>query len=566
MRPTHLLHRLHEFVSELRRRRVFRVAAIYLAGAAGILGVAGDVADALDLAVWVPRAVLYVLAVGFPVTLVLSWVYDLTARGVVRTDPEPTQEERRARGTRSGDRPTLGALESIAVLPFADMSPGRDQEYFSDGITEELLNVLAQVEGLRVPARTSSFAFKGKNADIRQIGEQLDVDTVLEGSVRTHQKRVRISAQLIEVETGYHLWSDTYDRELSDIFAVQEEISREIVSRLVGPRAKKDLHVKLATGDTEAYDYFLKGRYAWNKRTEEGLKEAIGLFERAVSEDLFYAEAYAGLADSYVLLGYFGYLPPNDVYPRAKAAALNALRIDDSLASAHTALAAVLLWYEWDWDGARREFRRAIGERPTYATAHHWYGGGYLTTMGRLDEAVAELRQAHRLDPLSPIIPTGLGRVHYWARQYDRAVEQFRMTLDLNPGFVLARTWLGATFLQQGKPGEAMEELRTAAAAAPRNPVVRMELARACARAGLEPEAREILSTLGREAERTYVSPDFAALIHTELGDSDEAFAWLERACRERATSLVTLRIEPAFDPLRSDPRFDALLTRVGLP
>lgn len=558
MPSPHLLHRLHDFAAELRRRRVFRVAAMYVVGAAAVLGGAGDVADALELPAWVPRGVLYLLVAGFPLTLVLAWVYDITSRGLVRTEAAPGQEGARA-------RPTLGNLESIGVLPFADMSPQKDQEYFSDGITEEILNVLAQVEGLRVPARTSSFAFKGAHADVREIGRRLDVDTVLEGSVRTQGNRVRITAQLIEAQTGYHLWSETYDRDLSDIFAVQEEISREIVARLCGPRAKSALKVKTATEDREAYDFFLKGRYAWNKRTEEGLKQAIEYFERAVSEDVLYAEAYAGLADSYLLLGYFGYLPPHEVYPRAKSAALSALGIDDSLASAHTALAAVLLWYDWNWDASRRAFARAIHEHPSYPTAHHWYGGGYLTTVGKLDEAVEALRQAHRLDPLSLIIPTGLGRVYYWARRYESAVEQFRAALELNPAFVVARTWMGAAYLEMGRVDEAVAEIRAAAETAPGNPMIQMELGRAAARAGRVDEARAIVEGLVRRSQDTYTSPDFVALVLAEAGEHDEAFDWLERAYRERATSLVTLRIEPAFDPLRSDPRFDTLLRKVGL-
>jgi len=565
MPASHLLHRLESFVAELRRRRVFRVAGLYVVLSLGAMEGADVILPRLGLPDRAVTWVVVTLVAAFPLVLVVAWVYDLTSRGLVRTDAPPG-DGRTAPRPRRAERPRLGSLESIAVLPFADMSPQKDQEYFSDGITEELLNVLAQVKGLRVPARTSSFAFKGTNADVREIGAKLDVETVLEGSVRTAGNRVRITAQLIEVDTGYHLWSESYDRDLSDIFAVQEEIARAIVDQLCGPRSGAALTVKTATGDREAYDFFLKGRYAWNRRTEEGLRQAIHFFEQAVSEDPLYAEAYAGLADAYVLLGYFGHLPPHEVYPRAKAAALSALGMDDSLASARTALAAVLLWYDWDWEGARREFERALADRPTYATAHQWYGGGYLTTVGRLDEAVEELKHALRLDPLSLILPTGLGRVYYWARRYDEAIRRFRHVLELNPAFVVARTWLGATYLQLGRVEEALEELRAASGAAGKSPMIRMETGRAYARAGRAAEAREILAELAREAETGYVSPDFPALLHAELGETDAAFEWLERAWRDRSTALVTLRIEPAFDPLRSDPRFETLLHRVGLP
>lgn len=568
--------RITSFFSELKRRRVFRVAAFYAAASWLLIQWADIVLPRLGISEEAVTIVIVLALLGFPAAMVLAWVYDLTSRGLVKTESPPDSPESapqpeappRRRWVAPATRPEPGKIRSVAVLPFVDMSPARDQEYFSDGITEELLNVLARVDGLRVPARTSSFAFKGTSTDVREIGDRLEVEAVLEGSVRTHGNRVRITAQLISAADGYHLWSETYDRDLQDIFAVQEEIARSIVQRVVTPRSGKRAapRVKTATADTDAYRLYLRGLYAWNRRTGESLRQAVGCFQEAIEEDPLYAEAHAGAANAYLLLGYFGYLPPHEVYPRAKAAALSALGMDDSLAAAHTAFAAVQLWYDWDWEGAERSFQRALELEPHYPTAHHWYGGGYLTTMGRMDEAIAELQSAHRLDPLSLIIPTGLGRVLYWARRWDEAAVQFRQTLELNPDFVVARAWLGSTYLQMGRVAEAVEELRAAAATAPRNPLVRTELARALARAGQQDDARALLQELRAEAETTYVSPDFLALVHAGLGEAETALTLLERAYQDRATALVTLRIEPAFDPLRGDARFHDLLSRVGLP
>ncbi len=350
---------------------------------------------------------------------------------------------------------------SIAVLPFVNMSPDPENEYFSDGMTEEILNALSKVEGLRVASRTSAFVFKQDQTDIRTIGERLNVGAVLEGSVRKSGARLRITAQLINVADGFHLWSETYERNVEDVFAIQDEISRMIVNKLrVKLIGEPDRPlVKPTTENLEAYNLFLKGRYHWNKWTKEGLEKAIEHFTKAIEIDPGFAQAYSGLADSYTIFGTQDIVPPKEAFPKAEAAARKALQLDNKLAEAHTSMGLVKLFYDWDWSAAEREFKRATDLNPGYASAHHAYAV-YLTAMGRFDEAIAEIKRAQELDPLSIPISAFVGWVYLHARQYDLAMEEYRKTLELDPNFPGPHFLMGENYLAQSMFEEAFTAIR----------------------------------------------------------------------------------------------------------
>jgi TolB-like protein/Tfp pilus assembly protein PilF/class 3 adenylate cyclase len=458
-----------------------------------------------------------------------------------------------------------GHQKSIAVLPFVDLSQGKDQEYFCDGISEEIIGALAKVDGLRVAARTSSFSFKGKNADIGEVGRKLHVQTVLEGSLRRDGNRIRISAQLINARDGFHLWSEIYERELEGIFAIQDEITRAIVDAL---------RIKLAVAlpaqpqrNTESYDLYLRGRFYWNKRTTDALKKAIEYFKQAIEKEPDYALAYTGLADCYSSLGFSfdaGSLSPTEAIPQATAAALKALQKNDALAEAHTSLAFIKLNYEWDWSGAEREFNRAIELNPNYDNAHHWYSH-YLLAIGRTEESLAESKRALELDRLGLIINVHLGWHYLYAHQYDEAIEHFLRTLEMEPTYGLTHWYLGQAYEQKQMYEEAMAELMKAKSLLPENAAVEAEMGHVYAVSGKMDKAKKVIDRLNELSQRKYVSSYHMALIHTGLGDNDRALDLLERAYNERSDLLVYLKIDPRLNSLRSDRRFAGLLRRLGL-
>ncbi len=455
--------------------------------------------------------------------------------------------------------------KSIAVLPFVNMSGNDADEYLSDGMTEEIITTLSKLSGLRVAARTSSFAFKGKNEEIEKIGDQLHVHTVLEGSVRKAANRLRITTQLINIADGYHLWSETYDREMADIFAIQTEVAQRVadalkVTLLAGERQRLE---RKATEDLEAYNSYLLGRYYWNKRTEEGFQKGIEQFEQAIEKDPNYAAAYTGLADSYFLASRYGGLPPATAMPKASAAVTRALEIDDTLAEAHNSLARVILWTDWDWLAAEREWKRALQLNPNYATAHHWYGM-FLSNRGRADEAILELKRAQELDPLSLAISADFAWALYNARRYDQAVDQAHRTLAMDPKFARAHWALGRVYLQQGMNAEAIAELQAARQLEDSQQMI-AQLGCAYAVSGRTSDAQKALNDLNDLSKRHYVDPYGIALIYTGLGDKDRAFEWLGRAYEERSSWLTSLKVEPQLDSVRSDPRFVELLKKVGL-
>ncbi len=455
---------------------------------------------------------------------------------------------------------------SVAVLPFVNMTPGNEMDYFSEGMTEELLNALTKVKGLRVPARTSSFQFKGPAADIKDVGNKLGVGAVVEGSIRREGNKLRITAQLINVADGYHMWSEAYDRQLDDVFSVQEEIAGGIVGALL-PRLQSRSRlplVKQGTNDAEAHNLYLRGRYAWNKRTPDGFKEALRYFQDAIGRDSTYALAYTGVADSYLSLFDYDLMSAAEANPKARAAATHALALDPSLPEAHNSLAHLLL-HEWDWQGSEAEFKRALELDPAQAGTYHWYALA-LTSVGKVDEAAGAMERAEQLDPLSPRISADLGMAYYAARHYDKTLDQERKTLRLEPAYATSYWIMGMAYEQKGKFAEATKSLDSALKLQPGNPNYLAELARSYALAGQTADSRKILGDLLHPAKGNVVSPFFIALVYTALGDKDQAFGWLGRSVDERSGSVRYLKVEPRLDPLRSDPRFDALLKRVGLP
>lgn len=467
----------------------------------------------------------------------------------------------------SSPRTPGGELPSIAVLPFLNMSPDDDNEYFSDGLAEELISALSKIEHLKVASRTSAFRFRDSDLDIRQIGEELGVASVLEGSVRKAGDRLRISAQLVDVGDGYQIWSETWDRGIEDIFAIQEEIACSIVERLKVRLADSGDLIAPPTRSLEAYNLFLKGRYFWNRRTDDDFLKARSAFEGAVREDPLYAPAYAGLADSYALLGIaeYGVLAPQQAMPRAKKAARKALDIEPGLADALTAVAHVEAFYDWNREQAEATFREAMEADPDYPFAHHWYAC-MLAAMGRHEEAVAEERAARERDPLSLIINKNVGTVLYYGRRYDEAIAEYEEALELDPDFVRTLLYLGIACEQVGRHEEAIEHLERAVHRSGRNAVCLMALGHAYGTVGKTERAREVLRELDTMREDRYVPALSFALVRLGLGEADVALDFLERAHEERSSWMLSLRCDPWFDPLRSEPRFRKLVERVGWP
>jgi len=457
-------------------------------------------------------------------------------------------------------------IASAAVLPFTDISATKDQEYFSDGLTEELITSLSQVPGLRVAARTSSFQFKGANADVREVGRQLAVGSVLEGSVRRSGDRLRVSAQLVNANDGYQLWSDSYDRSAADIFAVQEDIARAIVSALK-VRLAGGADSSLAshpTTDLVAYDLYLKGRFAWNQRTGASLPEAVRYFDQATERDPNFARAYAGLADANLLLPSYASVSPGIAWPRAKVAATRALALDSSLAEAYTSLAYGTMLYEWQWKRAEDLFRRAIKKDSSYATAHHWYAD-YLAGRGRLDEALREMRRAAELDPLSRVIGDELGWILYLMHRSDEALSQLETMRRLDPNFAHTYFMLGFVYLQKGESREAIASLKHALDLSGFYSQVSATLASAYASAGDTAAALQVLRDMEQRSTRQYVAPFTFAMAYAALGHKTEAFKWLHQGIQERDQYLPENLFDPLLDPLRSDPRYEEVLRQMGL-
>jgi TolB-like protein/DNA-binding winged helix-turn-helix (wHTH) protein/Flp pilus assembly protein TadD len=463
--------------------------------------------------------------------------------------------------------PAPAGIRSLAVLPLENLSGDASQNYFADGMTDELITDLAQISALRVISRTSVMAYKGARKPLPQIARELNVDAVVEGTVLHSGDQVRITAQLIEASTDKHLWSQSYEGELRDTLALQSRVASAIADQIrinLTPQEQAALKtVKVV--DPEAYESYLKGRYFWNKRTADGLKVALAYFKQAIEEDPKYARAYSGLADTYALLGDWQYavMTPKEAFPEAKAAAIKALELDSTLGEAHNSLAFVLDGFDWDLDAGGKEFRRAIELNPGYATAHHWYAW-HLSLLGRFDDAIAEMRKAESLDPLSLIINADLAELLGLAHSYDDSIRQSLKTIEMDPNFALAHNQLAQAYLQKHMYDEAVAELQKAVKLSGNSPTCIANLARAYVASGKRAEAVTLLNTLIKRSTTGYSNASEIAMIYASLGDTDQAMNWLDKSFEDRFNPGVLLR--PGFDPLRSDPRFQSLVHRVGLP
>lgn len=556
-------------LGEIRRRRIFRMVAVYVVVAWIVIQAASVIFPALAIPRWGISLVVALALLGFPVALVIAWGADRGSHGHHRASPASgrTEAPTGAAPSEAPARPDAPSPDerSIAVLPFVNMSDDRDNEYFSDGMTEEILNALVKVRDLKVAARTSSFAFKDHRTDVREIADKLGVATVLEGSVRKSGDRLRITAQLISAAEGYHLWSESYDRRLEDVFAIQDDIARSIVEalrvQLAGDSASESL-VHQTTGNVEAYQLYLKGRYVFNRFTEEDLHRSLEFYHRALDADPGYARAHAGIADSWMNLA-DDWMPPEEAYPEAKRAARRAIELDATLSEAHTALGKVLGWYDWAFDEAELALRRAVAANPNYADAH-WGLATILPPNGQLEEALEEMRSALSLDPLSATFGRFTARFLLYLRRYDDAIDQAKRTLDVNPSHVHALVHMGQAYLAMGKPEQALATLREADRLGDVLSV-RAFVAQALAALGRRDEALSVLESLAADEAAGYVRAEFVAAGWAALGDLDRAFAALDRALAARSSGLIYLHVDPGYDPLRSDPRYAALVEEIGL-
>jgi TolB-like protein/DNA-binding winged helix-turn-helix (wHTH) protein/Tfp pilus assembly protein PilF len=463
--------------------------------------------------------------------------------------------------------PAPAGIRSIAVLPLENLSGEASQNYFADGMTDELITDLAQISALRVISRTSVMVYKGAGKPLPQIARELNVDAVVEGTVLRSGDQVRITAQLIEASTDKHLWSQSYEGELRDTLELQNRVASAIADQIrinLTPREQAALKSAKAV-NPEAYQSYLKGRYFWNKRTADGLKAALAYFNQAIEEDPKYAQAYSGLADTYALLGdwQYGVMSFKEALPKAKAAAIKAVELDGSLSEAHTSLGYSLRAFDWDFDSAGKEFRRAIELNPGYATAHHWNAMN-LGLLGRPKEALVEMRKAENLDPLSLIINADLAEFLLFTHSYDESIEQGRKIIEMDSTFAIGHKQLGDAYLLKQMDKEAVVELQKAVQLSGGSPICIADLARAYVASGKMNEAMKLLSDLKKSSNASFTNAPHIAMIYASMGDNDQAMHWLERAYEERFNPSILLR--SGFDPLRSDPRFEELMRRIGLP
>jgi len=586
---------LSNFLSELKRRNVYKVAIAYIvAGWALSQGIA-QVFPVFDIPNWAIRMIVLLIVVGFPVAVVFAWFFEITPEGVKRTEvadamPRVAKQKKRAwiyvvviggaisialffvgrylgqqNAAESG--PSLRA-KSIAVLPFDNLSRDPDNAFFAEGVQDEILTRLAKVADLKVISRTSTQRFKSAPSDLRDIAKQLGVMNILEGSVQKANDQVRVNVQLINALTDAHLWADTYDRKLIDIFSVESEIAKTIAdtlqAKLTG--SEKQMIAAQPTNDTAAYELYHKGRSLWEKRSGDNIPKAIAFYEQAIARDPNYALAYAGLAKAYILLPFYAGADRRDASVKAKDAALKALRLDLNLAEAHAALGKVLFFSEIDLPGAMREYKRAIELQPNDATAHHWFGNDSLAALGRFDEAIAEGKRAIELDPLSTVINVDLGETFYYAHRYDEAARQMRKTLEIDPTSFYAHYNLGIVLQLTGDLSGAIAEYEKAKRLGD-NTLVSTLCAAAKAHAGDKDAARRMLSDLDQMSQRREVVGYLRALLYLSLNNKEEALRWLEQGFEERDGSNISwIKVDPLLDSLHGDPRFESLVQKVTGP
>jgi TolB-like protein/Tfp pilus assembly protein PilF len=581
----------HSFFAELKRRNVYKVAVAYIvAGWALSQGIA-QVFPVFDIPNWAIRLIVLLIILGLPIALILAWMFELTPEGVKRTetaDAMPGIARRKkhawiyivvigalfsiglfflggymARNSRASFNEV--AAKSIAVLPFDNLSRDPDNAYFAEGVQDEILTRLAKVADLKVISRTSTQHFKSTPENLPQIAKQLGVTNILEGSVQKAKDQVRVNVQLINALTDAHLWAEIYDRKLTDIFSVESDIAKTIAdtlqAKLTG--SEQTAMSKKPTENSAAYELYLKGRFFWNKRTGNDLKTAANYFQRAIDADPSYANAYAGLAQSYLLIPLFGAGMPRDFFPKASDAARRAIELDETSAEGHAALANLYCMDDFNPPASEKEFQRAIALDPNYATAHHWFSNSLLVTMGRFDEAIKEGKRAVELDPLSLIINADLGSTLMLSRRYDDAIAQLRSTLALDPNFAYAHWNLGEALYLKGDSTGAIADYEKAASL-DNDPEIQALLARAYAETGKKEQALEILRKVSETAQHQFVRGYLFALIYIGLGDKTTAIQYLERCSQERENiDLNWIKVDPLLDPLRGDPQFEALVDKI---
>ena len=589
--------KIDNFFAELKRRNVYKVGIAYIvAGWALAQGIA-QVLPVFDISNLVIRLIVLLIIIGLPIALVLAWMFELTPQGIKRTATADAMPESALRkkhtwiyvviigagisialfflGRYTASRTTEDGRtggpflpqKSIAVLPFDNLSRDPDNAYFAEGVQDEILTRLSKVADLKVISRTSTEKYKSAPANLREIAQQLGVAHIVEGSVQKANDQVRVNVQLINALTDAHLWADTYDRKLLDIFSVESDIAKTIADTLQAKLSgsEKTAISKEPTANPEAYELYLKARFFWNKRTGNDLKTAADYFQRAIDADPNYANAYAGLAQSYLLIPVFGAGAPRDFFPKAMVAAHRAIKLDETSAEGHSALAMLVL-FDFKFKESEEEFSRAIELNPNYATAHHWFGNSLLVTLGRFDEAVKEGERAVELDPLSIIINADLGSTLMIARRYDEAIAQLRRTLALDGNFGYAHWNLGEALYLKGDVPAAISEYEKAAALDD-DPQILALLGRAYAETGKKDKALQILDKLKEHGQQHYVRNYLYTIIYTGLGDKAMAIDYLEKARDGGETPDTTwLKVDPIFDPLRNEPRFQQLVAKMFPP
>ena len=585
------------FFGELKRRNVYKVAVAYAIVGWLLVQIATQVFPFLQIPNWVVRLVITLVAIGFPIALIIAWAFEVTPQGIKRTEDVSPSVEGASKGrtwvyvaivgaalsvalffigryTAQAPRQSASAArtepatgipqKSIAVLPFDNLSEDKANAYFAEGIQDEILTRLAKITDLKVIGRSSTQRFKSGTDDFAQVAKQIGVAHLLEGSVQKAGDRVRINVQLINATTSAHLWADTFDRSVTDVFAVETEVAKTIAEKLAAKLTGAEEHAIAArpTQNAQAHELYLKGRHFWNRRTGADLKRAADYFTQASAADPNYALAYAGLADAYVLMPNLGAGMPTDCYPKAKAAALRALQIDENLGEAHTSLACVLVYHDLDFAQADTEYQRALGLSPNYATAHR-YADTVLTPTGRFEEAFAEFKRALELDPLSLVIYTDFSTTYRHAGRMQEGADVLHRALEIDPNFYYAPRNLGLILVGEGDYKRAIEEYQKARALS-EEPRILALLAHAYGLSGNRAEASKLLKHLKMLSQQRYVSAFSFALVYIGLGDKAKALESLEQSFTDRAGSdIAKIRFEPLLDSLRGEPRFEALAKKV---
>ncbi len=582
------------FFSELKRRNVYKVAVAYAVVGWVIAQVATQIFPFLEIPNWIVRLVIVLIAIGFPIALVIAWAFEATPEGIKRTeDVDPVVLARQPRkyawilvvvvgvavsiglffigrytgrnGTPRQSEAGTVTQKSIAVLPFDNLSEDKSNAFFAEGVQDEILTRLAKVADLKVISRTSTQHFKSAPDNLPEIARQLGVTNILEGSVQKSSDQVRVNVQLINALTDAHLWADTYDRKLTDIFAVESDIAKTIADTLQAKLTGSEKRAIAArpTENQEAYQLYLKGRFFWNKRTATDLRKSIDYFQQATAKDPNYALAYAGAAQAWLLLPGYSGGTPNECFPEAEIAAKKALSLDESSADAHAALAMVKQLFDFDSPGAIAEFQRAIELDPNDATAHHWFANHSLSATGQTEREIAEMKRALELDPLSMIINSNVGQAYIYASRFDDAIAQLRKTVEMDDSFYFAHFLLGQALELKGLLSEAMAEYQRAIALND-DPFPKALLGHLYGRMGRKDEAGEIARQLLETRKQRYIEAYGLAIVYLGLGVRDEALNWLEQGYRDReGFSMGTIRPDPFLAPLRGDPRFEALAEKI---